>query len=67
MGHALNKILKDIITRYKSMLGYYAPYVPGMDLYLVIISLRILFKAWPMCKLPFAYGGPSCKINEIRC
>ncbi|PTI58275.1 isoleucine--tRNA ligase [Staphylococcus xylosus] len=29
MGHALNKILKDIITRYKSMRGYYAPYVPG--------------------------------------
>ena len=31
MGHALNKILKDIIVRYKSMSGYYAPYVPGWD------------------------------------
>lgn len=30
-GHALNKILKDFITRYKSMTGYYAPYVPGWD------------------------------------
>ncbi|CDQ40192.1 MULTISPECIES: isoleucine--tRNA ligase [Virgibacillus] len=31
IGHALNKILKDFITRYKSMSGYYAPYVPGWD------------------------------------
>jgi isoleucyl-tRNA synthetase len=31
MGHALNKILKDIIVRYKSMSGYHAPYVPGWD------------------------------------
>lgn len=31
MGHALNKILKDFIVRYKSMSGYHAPYVPGWD------------------------------------
>ena len=31
MGHALNKILKDIIVRYKNLRGYYAPYVPGWD------------------------------------
>lgn len=31
IGHALNKVLKDIIVRYKSMQGYYAPYVPGWD------------------------------------
>lgn len=31
MGHALNKILKDIIVRHKSMSGYHAPYVPGWD------------------------------------
>ncbi len=31
IGHALNKILKDIIIKYKSMNGYYAPYVPGWD------------------------------------
>ena len=31
MGHALNKISKDIIVRYKNMDGYYAPYVPGWD------------------------------------
>lgn len=31
IGHALNKISKDIIVRYKSMSGYRAPYVPGWD------------------------------------
>ena len=31
MGHALNKILKDIIVRYKNLRGYYAPFVPGWD------------------------------------
>lgn len=31
MGHALNKILKDIIIRYKTLAGFYAPYVPGWD------------------------------------
>lgn len=31
MGHAMNKILKDFIVRFKSMSGYHAPYVPGWD------------------------------------
>lgn len=31
MGHALNKIIKDFITRYKAMNGFYTPYVPGWD------------------------------------
>ena len=31
MGHALNKILKDFIVRYKSMAGFNAPYIPGWD------------------------------------
>ncbi|WP_057736027.1 isoleucine--tRNA ligase [Liquorilactobacillus uvarum] len=31
MGHALNKITKDIIVRSKSMMGFRSPYVPGWD------------------------------------
>lgn len=31
IGHALNKILKDVVTRYKYQRGYYSPYVPGYD------------------------------------
>ncbi|PKM81664.1 MAG: isoleucine--tRNA ligase [Firmicutes bacterium HGW-Firmicutes-14] len=31
LGHTLNKVLKDIIVKFKSMDGYDAPYVPGWD------------------------------------
>ena len=31
VGTALNKILKDILIKYKTQKGYYAPYVPGYD------------------------------------
>ncbi|MCU0291658.1 MAG: isoleucine--tRNA ligase [Thermoanaerobaculaceae bacterium] len=31
MGHALNKILKDMVVRSRSMMGFHAPYVPGWD------------------------------------
>ena len=31
MGHALNKILKDIIIKYKTMSGYQANFIPGWD------------------------------------
>jgi len=31
IGHALNKILKDFIVRYKTMRGFASPYVPGWD------------------------------------
>ena len=31
MGHALNKSIKDFITRCYAMRGYYTPYIPGWD------------------------------------
>ena len=31
MGHALNKVLKDIVVKSRTMLGYDSPYVPGWD------------------------------------
>ena len=31
IGHALNKILKDTIVRYKNLRGYYTPFIPGYD------------------------------------
>ena len=31
MGHALNKTLKDVITRFKNMDGFRAPYIHGWD------------------------------------
>ncbi|MDF2700840.1 MAG: ileS [Haloplasmataceae bacterium] len=31
IGHALNKILKDFVVRYKNMSGFKVPYIPGWD------------------------------------
>ncbi len=31
LGHTLNKVLKDMIVKFKTMKGHYAPYVPGWD------------------------------------
>ena len=31
MGHVINKVLKDIVVKYKTMRGFRSPYVPGWD------------------------------------
>ena len=42
MGTALNKIIKDIIIRYKNMSGFQAPYVTGYDTHGLPIELKAL-------------------------
>ncbi|MBU4690864.1 isoleucine--tRNA ligase [Mycoplasma zalophi] len=42
VGHALNKILKDIIIRQKSMLGFYTPFVAGWDTHGLPIEHKML-------------------------
>lgn len=41
-GHVLNKVLKDIIVKYKSMSGFDAPYVPGWDTHGLPIEQRAI-------------------------
>ncbi|HQN64118.1 MAG TPA: isoleucine--tRNA ligase [Methylophilus sp.] len=41
IGHAVNKILKDIIVKSKTMAGYDAPYVPGWDCHGLPIELVV--------------------------
>ena len=41
IGHALNKILKDVIVKYRSMKGFYSPYVPGWDCHGLPIELQV--------------------------
>jgi isoleucyl-tRNA synthetase len=41
IGHALNKILKDIVIKSKRMQGFYAPYVPGWDCHGLPIELKV--------------------------
>lgn len=42
VGHALNKILKDIIVRYKTLSGYYSPFVAGWDTHGLPIEHKML-------------------------
>jgi isoleucyl-tRNA synthetase len=49
MGHALNKILKDIVIRYKTMRGFDSPYVPGWDCHGLPVEHQ-LFKELKMTK-----------------
>ncbi|HEX2926246.1 MAG TPA: isoleucine--tRNA ligase [Ruminiclostridium sp.] len=42
LGTTLNKVLKDIVVKYKSMSGYYAPYVPGWDTHGLPIEQRAI-------------------------
>ncbi len=41
IGHAVNKILKDIVVKSKTMAGYDAPYVPGWDCHGMPIEVQI--------------------------
>jgi len=42
LGHSLNKILKDMIVKYKTMRGFDAPYVPGWDTHGLPIEHRAM-------------------------
>jgi len=41
IGNALNKILKDIIVKYKTLRGFCAPYVPGWDCHGLPIEFKV--------------------------
>jgi isoleucyl-tRNA synthetase len=41
LGHALNKILKDLVVKSRTMAGFDAPYVPGYDCHGLPIELKV--------------------------
>lgn len=47
IGHALNKILKDMIVKSRTMSGYAAPYVPGWDCHGLPIEHQVLKNLGP--------------------
>ncbi len=47
IGHALNKILKDIIVKFKTMEGFSCPYVPGWDCHGLPIEHQVLKNLGP--------------------
>jgi isoleucyl-tRNA synthetase len=50
IGHALNKILKDMVVRSRTMAGYDAPYVPGWDCHGLPIELNVERETGPAAK-----------------
>lgn len=41
LGHVVNKVLKDIIVKYKTLDGYDAPYIPGWDCHGLPIEQKV--------------------------
>lgn len=61
MGHALNKVLKDMIVRHKSMSGYHAPYVPGWDTHGLPIEQALVNKGVNRKELSVAEFRKMCE------
>lgn len=61
IGHALNKILKDIIVRYKSMQGFYTPYIPGWDTHGLPIENAVSKKGVDRKKISSTEFRQKCK------
>ena len=58
IGHAVNKILKDIIVKARTLAGYDAPYVPGWDCHGLPIEHQVEQK-WG--KVGTKIGRASCR------
>ncbi|WOS96211.1 isoleucine--tRNA ligase [Nosocomiicoccus massiliensis] len=61
MGHALNKIVKDIINRNKQMQGYYTPYVPGWDTHGLPIEQALTNKGVDRNKMSVSEFRKKCE------
>ena len=61
LGHALNKVSKDIIVRFKSMSGFRAPFVPGWDTHGLPIEQVLTKKGVKRKEMPRAEYLEMCK------
>ncbi len=61
-GHAMNKILKDTIVRYKNMQGFYSPYIPGFDTHGMPTEKKAIEKlGLDRNKIPVTQFRDTCK------
>src|SRR5262245_9332549 len=69
IGHALNKILKDVVTRSQQMLGFDSNYVPGWDCHGLPIEWKIeedyRAKGWQVVKRGGEDGGRNTDSSPI--
>ncbi|HEV8606590.1 MAG TPA: isoleucine--tRNA ligase [Tepidisphaeraceae bacterium] len=73
IGHLINKTLKDVIQRFRSMQGYHTPYVPGWDCHGLPIEHKIQEELGPKLrqmpvtevrKLCFVYADKYVKVQS---
>ncbi|HQK86556.1 MAG TPA: class I tRNA ligase family protein, partial [Acidobacteriota bacterium] len=58
LGTALNKVLKDFVVKYKSMKGFFSPYIPGWDCHGLPIEKRM--------EAELGFGSKQMDILEFR-
>src|SRR5438034_4789064 len=66
LGTGLNKILKDLVVKTKSMAGYYAPYVPGWDCHGLPIETQVEKELGGKGKVPPAEFRRLCREFATR-
>ena len=67
VGHAVNKVLKDIIVKFKTLEGFDAPYIPGWDCHGLPIELNVEKKVGkPGVKLSAAEFRQKCREYAAR-
>ncbi len=66
LGTALNKILKDLVVKSKSMAGHYAPYVPGWDCHGLPIETQVEKELGGKGKVPPAEFRRLCREFATR-
>ncbi|GEP19702.1 isoleucine--tRNA ligase [Pediococcus argentinicus] len=66
MGHAMNKISKDIIVRYKSMNGFRAPYVPGWDTHGLPIEAQLAKDGYDRKKMSTSEFRKLCRDYALK-
>jgi isoleucyl-tRNA synthetase len=66
LGTGLNKILKDLIVKTKSMAGHYAPYVPGWDCHGLPIETQVEKELGGKGKVPPAEFRKLCREFAAR-
>lgn len=69
MGHALNKISKDFVVRYKSMTGYSTPFIPGWDTHGLPIEQQLAKKGVNRKEISLSEYRDMCRdfaMNEVN-
>jgi isoleucyl-tRNA synthetase len=73
MGHVINKVLKDLVVKYKTMAGFDAPYVPGWDCHGLPIESKVVaelgdkvreMSKTDIRKLCFKYASKYVKVQS---